>query len=254
MAHEIGSIPELIERLSRGPDLEGLVEYGSARSTDRTIEGDYDLLVVRSVETGPIESLHLFVGSVPVDVNVRSLGYLRGADRLTGFERAFVRGRVLLDVGGHVGPELDRLAQSGMAEDRTPAAAAIAGMRHGHRHALDKVRRRLHSAPVLADFLLHANILWLVQSYFAARGIAYPGEKAALGHLQSADPEIYHLIENFYAAEAREEKLRLSEALTSLVLAPVGGAWRTDEVLAFPNEGESIRRGAAEELLADLLG
>ena len=30
MAHEIGSIPELIERLSRGPDLEGLVEYGSA--------------------------------------------------------------------------------------------------------------------------------------------------------------------------------------------------------------------------------
>ena len=114
-----------------------------------------------------------------------------------------------------------------------PSAHATAFMRHGHRHLLDKVRGRLERDPLLANFLLSVNPYWLMESYFRLRRLPFYGEKRALTYWRQHEPELYGALGAFYGTTNLEEKLRLMERLTDLVLAPVGGAWQQGEVLAF---------------------
>ena len=81
--------------------------------------------------------------------------------------------------------------------------------------------------------LLATNIYWLVQTYYRVRCIQYPGEKDALEHLQSEEPDLYADIQRFYASQDLQEMLKISERLTDVVLSPIGGQWREGELLAF---------------------
>ena len=44
---------------------------------------------------------------------------------------------------------------------------------------------------------------------------------------------MHALMQAFYAAPSRAEKLRISEELTDFVLAPIGGPWREGETISF---------------------
>ena len=76
----------------------------------------------------------------------------------------------------------------------------------------------------------------------------------ALAELKKLDPTALGLIESFFAARSFEERLQVSERLTTRVLEPVGGAWQDSELLAFADE-ETVdleRKGA--ELYVALFG
>ncbi len=73
------SIPELIEKLVSNPGVVGLIEYGSACHQDVNILGDYDLFAVLKQRDPDVESLHFYVGSIPVDLGLKTLD-----DRRTG--------------------------------------------------------------------------------------------------------------------------------------------------------------------------
>ena len=105
-------------------------------------------------------------------------------------------------------------------------------LRFSQRHALDKVRHRLESNPLMCELLLASSIYWLVQNYFLIHQMTFPGERAALVWFQENDPEVYQLLGQFFALSSLEQKLETIETLSETILAPIGGLWQTDEILA----------------------
>ncbi len=121
-------------------------------------------------------------------------------------------------------------------------------------HALDKVRHRLESAPLLANLVLSTNVYWLIQTYFRVRSLPYPGEGPALRYLRENEPRACALIESFYGAPDRAEKLRLSDELTEIALEPIGGPWRDRETLSFGTHTDAVDlRVTGDALLQQLL-
>lgn len=229
----MNSIRSLVETLRQHPQVVGLVEYGSAHYVNDFGAGDYDLFVIHDEIQTDVESLHFYVDDVPVDLNLRSLRYLASQNSLAGFESALLDGRIIYDRGGVVAERLEQLS----AKAPSPYTEHdIAFTRHGHRHVLDKIRGRLQNEPLLCRLLLNVNIHWLINSYFGVRGLPYQGEKHALAYLADNEPEIYALIDEFYKLPV-EEQIEQTERLTELMLSPVGGAWKTGELLAF---GEGV--------------
>jgi hypothetical protein len=155
---------------------------------------------------------------------------------------------VLYDPTGQVTSELQRLRERHRAAPADELSEqAIAFTRHGHRHVLDKIRRRLTTDPVLCHILLSTDIYWLVQSYFRVRKLVYKGEKHAIEYLQKNEPAIYAAIAEFYATPDLERRIELVQKISDTALAPIGGIWRKDEILAFGDEAcEGLQRQGIE--------
>ena len=233
------TVDALLRRLEAHPDVTGLIRYGSDHREDNYSVGDYDLFVVVSGWQPPVESLHFNVGETPVDLNLLTLQRLSELDSEFTFPQlALQDGTLLFDRTGQVGPALTQL-QVALSQTRleAPSAHAVAFMRHGHRHLLEKVRGRLESEPLLANFLLSVNPYWLLETYFRVRQLPFYGEKRALAYWRQHEPEIYGALEAFYGTADLKERFKLTERLTELVLEPVGGAWQPGEVLAFGHRG-----------------
>ena len=248
------SLRDLVRKLVASDDVSALVEYGSRHHLDEDALGDYDLFVIFDRDKPlEIESLHFRLNGTPIDLNLRTLKQIQHWSRAEGFDVAILQGTVIHDPSGATSAELDRLRSA--TPTTIPASEhAIAFTRHGHRHVFDKIRGRYDENPTLAELLLAANIHWLLQAHFRVRGMAFHGEKRALAELKKLDPTALGLIESFFAARSFEERLQVSERLTTRVLEPVGGAWQDSELLAFADE-ETVdleRKGA--ELYVALFG
>jgi len=239
----VKSLDEMLQRLKENEMVLGLVEYGSARNTDDVIEGDYDLIVVLEEYDPKVESLHFFVGGVPVDLNLRSIDSLAKMKRAEGFESVLLRGRVIHDPSGRVQHELDALRERQEALPLAPLdPSKIGGLRHGARHTFGKIRSRGKSNPTLTRYLLHQCVYWAVQQYFEIRGIEYQGEKHALAFLEAREPALYEAIEGFYASTNLDELVSQARRIEEIVLSPVGGLWQEGEILTFgdPHKGEKM--------------
>ena len=228
----------MLKRLEANPEVTGLIRYGTDHQKDNYSVGDYDLFVVFSSWQPPVESLHFSVGDTSVDLNLITLERLAGlAPAFTFPQLALENAALLFDRTGQVGPALARLQKARLQTRlEAPSAHAVAFIRHGHRHLLEKVRGRLESDPLLANFLLGVNPYWLMENYFQIRRLPFYGEKRALAYWRQNEPDLYNTLEAFYGAADLKERLRLTEYLTELVLAPVGGAWQPGEVLAFGHD------------------
>ena len=167
-------------------------------------------------------------------MNFRTIAQLRCLEAASGFESAFFDGRVIYDPTGEIAQHVRRLNEKRIqSSSRQLTDDDVARIRHWHKHVLDKVEGRTDSRPTFCSFLLSANILWLIENYFRIRHIEYKGPKAAFDYIEQGEPEIYARIQNFYLANSLEQKLQLTRELTELILQPVNGMWRDDEVLAF---------------------
>jgi predicted nucleotidyltransferase len=79
----IDTLPALIDRLKAHPGVIGIVRYGGRRVDDPAPGGDFDLFVLLDDPPPPVESLHFYVGHIPVDMNLRTLADLDRATPLT---------------------------------------------------------------------------------------------------------------------------------------------------------------------------
>jgi hypothetical protein len=233
----MNTIPEMIHLLKFNPLVVGLIEYGSPQESKEPGTGDYDLFVILKEKAYEVEGLHFYVDTVPVDLNLRTLDDIKNAEFLEGFETVLLEGRILYDPTGDVERELEDL-KIRQRQRNQPALSehAVVFMRHGHKHLLDKARGRMETRPVLCELLLNTNIYWLVQNYFAVRRLPFKGEQYMLQYLEEHEPEIYQYIQEFYNTTNLPQRFKISKALTDLVLEPVGGPWKNDELLAFGDD------------------
>jgi len=248
-------LQELVERLRAHPDVVGLVRYGSRELSDLSPGGDFDLFVFLTDRPADVESLHFHVAGIPVDLNIRTLEDLQRREPLTNIDVALTHGQILHDPTSGLKSAIDTLPDRWGMEPRPLAESDIIMNRFCQTHALDKVRGRITDNPLLCEFLLSANIYWLVAACLRLREVPYPGEKHALLWLETNEPEIHQHIQAFFNETDLAEKLAIQERLTELVLAPVGGPWRKGEILAFgadENAIDSNQKG--RDLFERLLG
>ena len=234
----IQTIHEMTAALKTHPDLLGLVEYGSQHQIDNYATGDCDLFVILEQKDPAVESLHFFVGDIPVDLNLMTLEEIRHLDSTNSFPIvALLDGRVKYDPTGQVTRALEELRHRRyLAPSKELSEHTIAFTRHGHRHVFDKVKGRLDTMPLFCRFLLSTNIYWLIETYFRLRNIIFKGEKHAIEYLKDNEPEIFEGINEFYLTHDLERQVEIVQAISERVLEPVGGMWRNDEVLAFGDE------------------
>lgn len=242
MKIKIQTIEKMIGTLKSNPHVLGLIEYGSPRD-DYTI-GDYDLFAILKNKDSKVESLHFYVGNTPVDINIKTISEIRELKFAKGFEAALLEGRIIHDPTGKVRLELQKLIQR--HEKHKPKGAtehAIAFARHGHKHVFDKIKGRMEEMPLFCKLLLNINIYWLLETYFRVRNLQFKGEKHAIAYLEKNDPEIFRGITGFYSAKIPSKQIEISRNLTELVLKPVGGAWKSNEILTFGDEENLQQRG-----------
>jgi hypothetical protein len=216
------SIEDMITILTGHPDVLGLMEYGRARVGDERILGDYDLFAVLKRKDRKVESLHFYVGGVPVDPNLRTLDEIRDLDRATDFDNVLLEMRIIYDPAGDVEQEIRALRQR--HEEAPPnktSSETVAFIRHGARHSFDSIRGRLDSNPTLCSYLLHQNVYWLVRHYFLVRNLEFKGDKFALDYIRRHEPQMYELIERFYTASDHTTQMELSYSIAEGVHAPV---------------------------------
>ena len=73
MKTKIQSVEDMLAVLKSNPNTLGLVEYGSQHVSDDYRTGDYDLFVILHDKVHDIASLHFYIKTIPVDLNIRSL-------------------------------------------------------------------------------------------------------------------------------------------------------------------------------------
>lgn len=239
----------MLARLRDNANIAGLIRYGSDPEPGDYRTGDLDFFVVLYGEAPAVESLHFDVNGLPVDLNLLTLVALERLEPEFTFPALALRhGVVVFDRSGAVEAALNRLEAAFVKlRPQAPSAHTVSFMRHGHRHLLDKLRGRLETEPLLANLLLNTNVHWLLESYFRLRGLPFGGERQALAYLREHEAGLYRQLEAFYATDDLAAKVGITEALTAQVLAPVGGAWRRGEVLAFSREGLDLGEGLPQE-------
>ncbi|NIA16375.1 MAG: hypothetical protein GWP08_20130 [Nitrospiraceae bacterium] len=233
----VRTIKELVGRLAKCPNVTGLVRYGGRHVEDMSPGGDFDLFVIVNDRPKGLEGMHFHVGGVPIDVSMRTLDDLHSESPLTRIDIHLASGEVLVDKTGRLQELLPPLAQRWQASLPEAGPNDQAAARFHQSHALNKVRGRIDSEPLLCHFLIATDVFWLVQSYFSVRRLAYPGEKPALEVIRTSAPAIFRLIENFYAETELRTKLAILEDMTDRILEPIGGTWKQAEVLSLAEEG-----------------
>ncbi len=258
MKRKFEGLQHLTAILRNNPIVQGLVRYGGRTVDDEGPGGDFDLFVIVEKRPAQVESLHFYVRSIPVDLNIRTLQDLQRAWPLTEMDFALLDGELLYDKERRVKPLLQEAARAW-----SPVLGSLSPHernfeRFSKTHVLDKVRHRLHSEPTMCHYLMHSNVHWLLTSYFQIRGRLFPGDGPALRVWQRQEPEMYALLQTFYESPGLTEQLRCMETLTDMVLEPIGGLWKTDEVLAFGLHGDLDRldqegEAAWEALFGDVV-
>jgi len=240
---KIQSIEEMISILKKNPQVLGLVEYGNLHLEDNFATGDYDLFVVLKDNDLSVESLHFYTNDIPVDLNIRTLQEIGKLKCVHGFDQALLESRVIHDPTDKVLTELDKLKERQKScPHQIMSEHAKALTRHGHKHVFDKIKGRLDSMPLFCEFLLGANMHWLVKTYFDVHELPFKGEKHALEYLNNNEQKIYQAIVDYYNAPDLSQRVEISKRLTEMILKPVSGSWRDDEVLAFgDNNVESLQ-------------
>jgi len=233
----MNSVKEMVEALKANESVIALAEYGSAAYVDREIQGDYDLIVFVVPSIAGVESLHFFVDGTPVDLNLRSLEQIDAMPKAEGFESVLLDCRIIHDPSGTTRRALDGLrCRHEASSPSVISEEQIAGMRHGARHAFDKLGEGRNLPLVLKRYLLHQCVYWAVPQYFRIRSLQYRGEKHALAYLEEREPQLMRCIDRFYATTDTREQEELVGTIEKTVLGPIGGPWREEEVLVFGDQ------------------
>lgn len=191
--------------------------YGSTATRTWTDHSDIDLVAVINRDP-PIESLRFFVEGVPVDLNLRSADEsphgIRGASFMPETVAIYDPGDVLRSA----------------ATTRKPGGKGEARLlRYLLKHTIDKIRQ-ISGDPQQTRLKAAAEVGYFMRGYFLARGEELGESVSAMARLRKECPELLNLLEQ--AVLEPTAAASLLEQAGEIALGPVGGLWKTGEIMA----------------------
>jgi predicted nucleotidyltransferase len=262
-------LDEVVVRLSRSAEVDGVLLVGSAGRGALTPESDYDLLIVLNelpptLQVGVTTIDHrltdlLFASAAQIDAIVSAAGPLDGAAWEGRIVRWLPDGRVAHDRRGQLRAAQEKVRAGGWvrALQPTDAYGAWIGVSYNllHTRRLLKSSDPVYRAAGELRITLY-GIPSVLYSYFQVRGLLWDGDKAAVRHLMAHDPAYADLLMQALREPDPDQKLALYERLGAESLAPIGGLWQPETTVLWSDAVaaslESIDQGLA--LWEGLLG
>lgn len=232
------TLQHLEEALKVNPQVLALVQIGPGRPHELDSRVECDLFVIVARRPASVESLHFSVGGRPVSLFVRTEADLQRAWPLTDMDFSLPDGELRFDRDGTFGEALSALRAKWSQPQPALGVYEEAFERFSKTHVLIRAGTYLDTDPLLCNYLLNTHLHWLFQSYFAIRGMVYPGENGALQYWAANEPHFYRDLEQFYEDSDLPTKLELMEGLTAAVLEPIGGLWPRDRLFVYGLDGD----------------
>jgi len=224
------SIIDLIVHLKKSPYVAGIFEYGSRECPDMSPGGDYDIFVITDDSHRTSASgISFYIQDIPIDCGLRNLSDLGLTNPPTPFDVVLGQARIIHDRDGDLSAVQNQLRQRWKVNSEI-SPGEIHFNRFAYRHVLDKVKHRIVTDPEYASFMLHSNMLWLVETYMSHHGLSTGDYKTAWGHFRLNYPDWYALLVEFHSECGLKRKYEITETLSENVMQPYGGLWEKDEV------------------------
>lgn len=229
----LSDLDDLVARLTRRPDVGGLVVWGSGARGSVRPDSDLDLLLVMKMPDPPFTFVTTRVGRTLTELQVVSMADVRavvsGSEPAGGWGSDLVvealRGRILLDPDGELAEAV--IALRGRELSAPIAAEAFESWRHAQ-YNVRQTRRYLASSDSDARLAVEARLLYsihfLLIHYFSVRHMRWRGDKEALRYWRQHEPA---LLADWRAAIREpdlDRKVARYEACFDRVYAPLGGA------------------------------
>jgi nucleotidyltransferase-like protein len=233
-------LDELVARLSRRDEVDGIVFVGSTGTKALRPSSDYDVLIV--INEPPVP---LLVGLTSVDGRLTDLlfattseveellsGARAPAEAWTGrLARWVSQGTIVFDRSGR----LEALHKLLSERPLVSAQDLVHETWFSLNYDLAQNRRIAASAESVDRTALQLRLLYgifgLVQGYFRLRGLDWRGEKAAVRYLAAEDPDYLDALRTCLDEVDLERRVALYEALAEQTLRRFGGLWNPGETI-----------------------
>jgi len=248
------SLESMIEHLKGKPYVRGLLEYGSRHFTDMSPGGDYDIFVITDNDHQTVASgISFYVNTIPVDCGFRCCEDLDRLQPPTCFDVVLINARRIYDREGDMASIQERLrARWGSKEEHRPGD--IQFDRFAFRHVLDKVRHRITLDPQYAAFMLHSNLLWMMEAYISYNSLPTGDFKHAWEYMHRHQPDWYSLLTEFHKECSLMRKYEITEQLCEGLMERFGGLWGADEVFFHLRDpGRLLTDGEKQHVLSMVL-
>jgi predicted nucleotidyltransferase len=232
------TLDEVLARLSRHPDVDGLVTVGSTGRDSLTPISDYDVLVV--LAEMPVR---LHVGITYIDHRLTDLLFATTThiERILAAEvaidgdawegriaRWLMTGQVVFDRHGRVRQAQAKVYDSNWIRplEDIDACGAWIGVNYNLLHTRRLMRSddpvHLHAAELRMSLYGVASVLF---SYFRIRNLLWEGDKAAIRYLMAHDPSYFDLLRQFLRESDPHRKFAIYERIAAATLAPISKLW-----------------------------
>jgi hypothetical protein len=240
------SLAEVITHLSQQPQIEGILEIGSAATGDLTDASDYDLVIVLHDAPGAPLMPPWFVGITQIDHRLTDLIFVAASEveQLLALTAAIAPGDprtpvvrwVQLGVIIYDRATLLRRAQQHLAsyawmqpidDQATHATWFSINYNLVQTRRLARATNPLYrmSAEIRMAVYGHTD-LW--HGYFTLHSLPWEGDKPAVAYLAEHDAEFLEAYRQFITETSVDGKLLAYERAAALAAAPMGGLWPPD--------------------------
>lgn len=226
------SLDEVIVRITRHGEVEGVVLVGSTATGELSPASDYDIMVVLAPGgTG----FHVEVTAIDgrlTDVLVVDLEVLEGAS--TGPDELDRRianwlttGRVVFDRNGAVQTARTRSEIPSVPEPLGEATASAERWQVSYDLLVNENYARSEELVYVLGLRLRAlhSFSRLLLAYFRVRGLVWQGENWAIRHLAEHDRPFLDVVNQWLDAAHPSDQLEVHRIAAERALEPVGGVW-----------------------------
>ena len=225
------TLSELIEHLSKLPDVAGIVEYGGRTYMDMTPGGDYDLTVIFNKPISKnFGGVHFHVSGIPVDCMLLSIDDFISPEPASPFYLVHLNCNLLYDSNGTTKKLLDEIKlkwkKSHLTDDCQKSWSRFVA-----RHTLDKLEHRLFDNEIYSRYLIMQTADLMIETYAEFKELEVGKPKVHLSYMKQNDPFLYNHFETLYKTVDLSLQFDVLKKINAYLTKDIGGIWGNDEVL-----------------------
>lgn len=210
--------------LVKKPRYEAAFIFGSVAEGTSNDTSDLDVKVITR-QDNPCENInHPSFDDYKLDITFRSFSQIKEFtnDEIAKAEREpnLVRAVIVFDKTGELTQLQQQVRATQPPQSQPNDHQFIQFMLY---HANSKVERFLHNDPVSALYSMHANIGDVLKKHFQLHGRWWVSSKNILKNLESWDPALARLVEQFVLSGDVHQKFGHWSAIIDHVASPMGG-------------------------------
>ncbi|MEN8904445.1 MAG: hypothetical protein ABF289_00640 [Clostridiales bacterium] len=234
------NIREFIDELKRNVRVIALIKYGKREVDDMSLGEDFALYVIMNDFSSNIESIHFYIETIPIDVNVRGYSDLLLKKPISKTDLELFSGEILFDKSGIISRMLNKSKENWVIEKEEKKKISkneIERIRYSYKHILDKLKNSLDENNLQTKFNIDITMKRLVDQYFELNDLYYDEDKL-LDIIKKNEPLFYSYLDDFYSARSIEKKYKMLSKIAGVVFKDSNGICKENEVMFLARDYE----------------